>query len=160
MTQNKVHIYTDGACSGNPGNGGYGIVMEWVDKPYKKEFSAGYRLTTNNRMELLAVIVAIEMLKTDNVDVTVYSDSKYVVDSVEKKWVFGWQKKGFKDKKNVDLWNRFLKIFPKHNIKFIWIKGHNDHPQNERCDRLAVAASQQEKLLIDKGFEQKPKELF
>ena len=152
MTQNKVHIYTDGACSGNPGNGGYGIVMEWVDKPYKKEFSAGYRLTTNNRMELLAVIVAIEMLKTDNVDVTVYSDSKYVVDSVEKKWVFGWQKKGFKDKKNVDLWNRFLKIFPKHNIKFIWIKGHNDHPQNERCDRLAVAASQQEKLLIDKGF--------
>ena len=160
MTQNKVHIYTDGACSGNPGNGGYGIVMEWVDKPYKKEFSAGYRLTTNNRMELLAVIVAIEMLKTDNVDVTVYSDSKYVVDAVEKKWVFGWQKKGFKDKKNVDLWNRFLKIFPKHNIKFIWIKGHNDHPQNERCDRLAVAASQQEKLLIDKGFEQKPKELF
>ncbi|NQW36795.1 MAG: ribonuclease HI [Flavobacteriales bacterium] len=160
MTQNKVHIYTDGACSGNPGNGGYGIVMEWVDKPYKKEFSAGYRLTTNNRMELLAVIVAIEMLKTDNVDVTVYSDSKYVVDSVEKKWVFGWQKKGFKDKKNVDLWKRFLKIFPKHNIKFIWIKGHNDHPQNERCDRLAVAASQQEKLLIDKGFEQKPKELF
>ncbi len=160
MTQNKVHIYTDGACSGNPGNGGYGIVMEWVDKPYKKEFSAGYRLTTNNRMELLAVIVAIEMLKTDNVDVTVYSDSKYVVDSVEKKWVFGWQKKGFKDKKNVDLWNRFLKIFPKHNIKFIWIKGHNDHPQNERCDRLAVAASQQEKLLTDKGFEQKPKELF
>ena len=160
MTQNKVHIYTDGACSGNPGNGGYGIVMEWVDKPYKKEFSAGYRLTTNNRMELLAVIVAIEMLKTDNVDVTVYSDSKYVVDSVEKKWVFGWQKKGFKDKKNVDLWNRFLKIFPKHNIKFIWIKGHNDHLQNERCDRLAVAASQQEKLLIDKGFEQKPKELF
>ena len=160
MTQNKVHIYTDGACSGNPGNGGYGIVMEWVDKPYKKEFSAGYRLTTNNRMELLAVIVAIEMLKTDNVDVTVYSDSKYVVDSVEKKWVFGWQKKGFKDKKNVDLWKRFLNIFPKHNIKFIWIKGHNDHPQNERCDRLAVAASQQEKLLIDKGFEQKPKELF
>ena len=160
MTQNKVHIYTDGACSGNPGNGGYGIVMEWVDKPYKKEFSAGYRLTTNNRMELLAVIVAIEMLKTDNVDVTVYSDSKYVVDSVEKKWVFGWQKKGFKDKKNVDLWNRFLKIFPKHNIKFIWIKGHNDHLQNERCDRLAVAASQQEKLLTDKGFEQKPKELF
>ncbi len=160
MTQNKVHIYTDGACSGNPGNGGYGIVMEWVDKPYKKEFSAGYRLTTNNRMELLAVIVAIEMLKTDNVDVTVYSDSKYVVDAVEKKWVFGWQKKGFKDKKNVDLWKRFLNIFPKHNIKFIWIKGHNDHLQNERCDRLAVAASQQEKLLTDKGFEQKPKELF
>ena len=160
MTQNKVHIYTDGACSGNPGNGGYGIVMEWVGKPYKKEFSAGYRLTTNNRMELLAVIVAIEMLKTDNVDVTVYSDSKYVVDAVEKKWVFGWQKKGFKDKKNVDLWKRFLNIFPKHNIKFIWIKGHNDHLQNERCDRLAVAASQQEKLLTDKGFEQKPKELF
>jgi ribonuclease HI len=156
----KVHIYTDGACSGNPGNGGYGIVMEWVGKPYKKEFSEGYRKTTNNRMELLAVIVAIEKLKSDKVDVTVFSDSKYVVDSVEKKWLFNWEKKGFKDKKNIDLWKRFLKIYRKHTISFEWIKGHNDHPQNERCDALAVKASQKKKLLIDEGFENKPKELF
>ncbi len=156
----KVHIYTDGACSGNPGNGGYGIVMEWVGKPYKKEFSEGYRRTTNNRMELLAVIVALEKLKTDKVIVTVFSDSKYVVDSVEKKWIFGWEKKGFKDKKNVDLWKRFLKIYRKHIVSFEWIKGHNDHSQNERCDELAVKASQKKNLLIDEGFENKPKGLF
>ena len=149
----KVHIYTDGACSGNPGKGGYGIVMEWVGKPYQKEFLQGFRKTTNNRMELLAVIVALEQLKNKDLEVTVFSDSKYVVDAVEKGWVFNWVKKGFKDKKNVDLWKRFLKIYPKHKIKFQWIKGHNDHPQNERCDKLAVKASQQKKLLVDKGFE-------
>ena len=156
----KVHIYTDGACSGNPGNGGYGIVMEWVGKPYKKEFSEGFRNTTNNRMELLAVIVALEKLKTKKVTVTVFSDSKYVVDSVEKKWVFGWEKKGFKDKKNVDLWKRFLIIYRKHAVSFTWVKGHNDHPQNERCDVLAVKASQKKELLIDEGFENKPDQLF
>ena len=142
MEENKVHIYTDGACSGNPGNGGYGIVMEWVGKPYKKEFSEGFRLTTNNRMELLAVIMALEKLKTDNTEALVFSDSKYVVDAIEKKWVFGWQRKGFAGKKNSDLWKRFLKVYSKHNISFTWIKGHNDHPQNDRCDKLAVAASQ------------------
>jgi len=156
----KVHIYTDGACSGNPGNGGYGIVMEWVGKPYKKEFSKGYKKTTNNRMELLAVIVALEKLKSEKVTVTVFSDSKYVVDSVEKKWVFGWERKGFKDKKNVDLWKRFLKIYRKHKVSFTWVKGHNDHSQNERCDVLAVQASQKKILLIDEGFENKPKQLF
>ena len=150
-----VHVYTDGACSGNPGKGGYGIVMEWVGKPYKKEFSEGFRRTTNNRMELLAVIVALEQLKIDGVEVTVFSDSKYVVDSVMKGWVFNWVKKGFKDKKNPDLWRRFLKVYRKHKVKLIWIKGHNDHPQNERCDRLAVAATQKKDLLIDEGFEQK-----
>lgn len=156
----KVHIYTDGACSGNPGKGGYGIVMEWVGKPYKKEFSEGYRLTTNNRMELLAVIVALENLKTTNVEVTVFSDSKYVVEAVEKKWLFGWESKGFKGKKNPDLWKRFLKVYRGHTVKFNWIKGHNEHPQNERCDALAVQASQKEKLLVDTEFENKPKELF
>jgi len=153
--KNSVYIYTDGACSGNPGKGGYGIVMEWVGKPYKKEFSEGYRLTTNNRMELLAVIVALENLKTDNLYVTVFSDSKYVVDSVEKKWVFKWEKKYFVDKKNSDLWIRFLKSYRKHKPNFIWVKGHNNHPQNERCDKLAVAASQKKELKIDVQFEGK-----
>lgn len=156
----KVHIYTDGACSGNPGKGGYGIVMEWVGKPYTKEFSKGFQNTTNNRMELMAVIVALEKLRSDKFDVTVFSDSKYVVDSVEKKWVFGWEKKGFKDKKNADLWKRFLKVYRKHHVSFEWIKGHNDHAQNERCDELAVLGSQSNKLSIDKGFEEKPEELF
>lgn len=160
MKENKVHIYTDGACSGNPGNGGYGIVMEWVGKPYKKEFSEGFRLTTNNRMELLAVIMALEKLKTDNTEALVFSDSKYVVDAIEKKWIFGWQRKGFAGKKNSDLWKRFLKVYSKHKISFTWIKGHNDHPQNDRCDKLAVAASQKKNLLVDKGFENKPDELF
>lgn len=157
---NKVHIYTDGACSGNPGPGGYGIVMEWIGKPYKKEFAEGYRLTTNNRMELLAVIVALEQLKMTDLDVTVFSDSKYVVEAVEKKWVFGWEKKGFKDKKNPDLWKRFLVVYRKHTVKFQWIKGHNNHVQNERCDFLAVQASQKEKLKIDTEFERKPEDLF
>ena len=157
---NQVHIYTDGACSGNPGKGGYGIVMEWVGKPYQKEFSEGYRKTTNNRMELLAVIVALENLRSDKLTITVFSDSKYVVDAIEKKWVFGWEKKGFKNKKNIDLWKRFLKVYRKHKVNFRWVKGHNDHVQNERCDVLAVEASQQKDLLIDEGFETKPEELF
>jgi len=149
----EVHIYTDGACSGNPGKGGYGIVMEWVGKKYKKEFSEGFRRTTNNRMELMAVIVALEQLKKERLEVKVFSDSKYVVDAVEKGWVFGWVKKGFKDKKNPDLWKRFLKVYKKHNVRFEWIKGHNNHLQNERCDKLAVAASQKKELLTDDGFE-------
>lgn len=157
---NKVHIYTDGACSGNPGKGGYGIVMEWVGKPYKKEISEGYRLTTNNRMELLAVIVALEHLKTTDIEVTVFSDSKYVVEAVEKKWLLNWESKGFKGKKNSDLWKRFLKVYREHSVNFKWVKGHNNHVQNERCDTLAVLASQKEVLKIDKAFEQKPEELF
>jgi len=160
MPQNSVHIYTDGACSGNPGKGGYGIVMEWVGKPYQKEFSAGYNLTTNNRMELLAVIVALENLKTNNLEVTIFSDSKYVVDAIEKKWVFGWEKKYFTGKKNSDLWIRFLKSYRKINPKFVWVKGHNNHPQNERCDVLAVTASQQKNLLTDVQFEGKNESLF
>ena len=148
-----VNIYTDGACRGNPGRGGYGIVMEWVGKPYKKEFSQGFMKTTNNRMELLAVIVGLEQIKKDGFKITVFSDSKYVVDSVEKGWVFNWVKKGFKGKKNADLWKRFLKVYKKQQVKFQWIKGHNDHPQNERCDALAVAASHKSELLVDEGYE-------
>lgn len=150
----QVHIYTDGAAKGNPGNGGYGVVMELVGTSYKKEFFEGFRLTTNNRMELLAVIVGLEKLKNSGMKVLVISDSKYVVDAVEKKWVFGWEKIGFKGKKNPDLWMRFLKIYRKHQVDFKWIKGHNNHPQNERCDELAVMASQQSKLSIDAFYEQ------
>jgi ribonuclease HI len=151
--QTQVHIYTDGSSRGNPGPGGYGIFMEWVGKPYFKEFSQGYVKTTNNRMELLAVIVALEQLKSENTAVRVFTDSKYVVDSVEKKWVFGWEKKGFKDKKNPDLWKRFLKIYRKQNVSFQWIKGHNNHKQNERCDYLAVEASKKQNLLVDEVYE-------
>lgn len=149
-----VHIYTDGASKGNPGNGGYGVVMEWVGKPYKKEFFEGFRLTTNNRMELLAVIVGLEKLKSPNTKVLVISDSKYVVDSVQKKWVFGWEKKGFAGRKNPDLWRRFLKIYRQHQVDFKWIKGHNNHPQNERCDEMAVMAALQNRVSIDEFYEQ------
>ncbi|MDV6169632.1 ribonuclease HI [Flavobacterium sp. DG1-102-2] len=148
-----VHIYTDGAAKGNPGPGGYGVVMELVGQPYKKEFYEGFRLTTNNRMELLAVIVGLEKLKTRGTSVLVISDSKYVVDSVAKGWVFGWEKKGYKDKKNPDLWKRFLVIYRQHKVDFKWIKGHNNHPQNERCDQLAVMASTQPKLNVDAYYE-------
>lgn len=156
----QVHIYTDGAAKGNPGPGGYGIVMEWVGKPYRKEFSAGFRLTTNNRMELMAVIVALEQLKNPLTHVLVVSDSKYVVDAVEKKWVFGWEKKGFTGKKNPDLWKRFLKIYRQHNVDFKWIKGHNNHPQNERCDALAVEAASSPNVLIDVFYETSDAEMF
>ncbi len=155
-----VHIYTDGAAKGNPGNGGYGVVMELVGQPYRKEFYEGFRLTTNNRMELLAVIVGLEKLKTPNTAVLVVSDSKYVVDAVAKGWVFNWEKKGFKDKKNPDLWKRFLKIYRQHKVDFKWIKGHNNHPQNERCDQLAVMAATQPNLNVDAFYEQEGDKLF
>ena len=160
MSTNQIHIYTDGACSGNPGPGGYGIVMELVGNSYKKEFSEGYKKTTNNRMELLAVIVALEQLKTKEVEITVFSDSKYVVDAVEKNWLQQWERKRFQKVKNPDLWKRFLKIYNPKNTKFEWVKGHNDHPQNDRSDALAVAASKRENLLDDEGYNAKPEELF
>lgn len=154
MNNPHVHIFTDGAARGNPGPGGYGIVMEWVGTPYKKEFSEGYKYTTNNRMELLAVIVALKKLKIPNVNVTVFTDSKYVSDAVQKGWVFIWERTYFTGKKNSDLWISFLKEYRKHRVNIQWVKGHNNHPQNERCDFLAVEASKKPKLLIDKGFEQ------
>ena len=156
----QVHIYTDGAAKGNPGNGGHGAVMELVGTSYQKEFYEGFRYTTNNRMELLAVIVGLEKITKPNMQVLVVSDSKYVVDSVEKKWVFGWEKKGFKDKKNPDLWMRFLKIYRQHQVDFKWIKGHNNHPQNERCDELAVMASGLPNLSVDAFYEKEDDKLF
>ena len=156
-----IYVYTDGAASGNPGPGGYGIVM--ISGKYRRELAEGFTFTTNNRMELLAVIVALEQIKSPGSAVLVTSDSKYVIDSVVKGWVFNWLKKGFKDKKNQDLWRRFLKIYKKHNVKFEWVKGHNNHPENERCDALAVHASKAPKLKIDKGYQEsikKPKGLL
>lgn len=147
----EITIYTDGAARGNPGPGGYGIVL--LSGKHRKELSQGYRNTTNNRMELMAVIVALEALKIPGSNVTVYSDSKYVVDAVEKRWVFNWVAKRFKGKKNSDLWLRFLKVYEKHNVKFEWIKGHANILLNERCDQLAVEASMQPYLLEDEGYE-------
>lgn len=152
----SIEIYTDGSALGNPGPGGYGIVM--MAGRHRKEMAQGFRLTTNNRMELLAVIVALETIKNVGATVTVYSDSKYVVDAVEKGWVFNWVKKGFKDKKNPDLWRRFLLIYPKHAVKFQWVKGHANIPENERCDKLAVAAANGKDLLVDEGYENQSQE--
>ena len=147
----QITIYTDGSALGNPGAGGYGRVL--LSGPYRKELSQGYRLTTNNRMELMAVCVALEALKQDGNDVTIYSDSKYVVDAVNQHWVFGWEKKRFSGKKNPDLWMRFLKIYRRHNVRFIWVKGHASTIENNRCDELAVAAANnQQNLLEDFGY--------
>lgn len=145
-----ITIYTDGAAKGNPGPGGYGVVLKF--QGHRKELSQGYRLTTNNRMELLAVITGLETIKKDGWDVLIYSDSKYVVDAVEKGWIWQWEKKGFKKKKNIDLWKRFIPLFKKHNVKFKWLKGHAGNPENERCDYLAVKSAEQSDLLDDKGY--------
>lgn len=145
-----ITIYTDGAARGNPGPGGYGVVL--MSGPHRKELSGGFALTTNNRMELLAVIIGLEALRKANSEVTIYSDSKYVVDAVEKRWVFGWQQKDFKGKKNPDLWKRFLKVYPKHQVKFVWVKGHANIKENERCDQLAVEASHKNNLPDDVGY--------
>ena len=160
MSDSDVIIYTDGSSRGNPGPGGYGIVMEHCKSGYVKEYSKGFKHTTNNRMELLAVIEALKKLKQTNLKIIVYTDSKYVVDSVEKKWLFKWEKVNFKNKKNVDLWLEFLPLQEKHNIQFKWIKGHSDHPQNERCDKLAVGASKKENLFEDKGYNTNLNTLF
>jgi ribonuclease HI len=148
----KVSIYTDGAASGNPGPGGYGVVL--ISRNIRKELSQGFKCTTNNRMELMAVIVALEALKKDNCTVRIYTDSKYVADAVEKGWVFEWEKKRFKKKKNADLWNRFLKSYRKNKVILFWIKGHAENKENIRCDKLAVEASQSSNLITDEGYEQ------
>ncbi len=146
----QIIIYTDGAAKGNPGPGGFGVVM--ISGPHRKEISAGFAHTTNNRMELYSVIVALESIKKTGSDVIIYSDSKYVVDAVEQNWIFGWQKKGFNKVKNPDLWIRFIKIYNQHRIRFVWIKGHAGNIENERCDQLAVAASMQPNLPPDIGY--------
>ena len=147
----SIIIYTDGSAKGNPGNGGYGIVM--MSGSYRRELNEGFRLTTNNRMELLAVIIALENIKKEGSATTVYSDSKYVTDAVEKKWVFGWEKKNFNKKKNPDLWIRFLKIYRKQKVSFVWVKGHANNKENERCDLLAVQAAESKDLIIDNWYE-------
>ncbi len=147
----QIEIFTDGAAKGNPGPGGYGAILCFEDK--EKELAQGYRLTTNNRMELLAVIVALENLKSTKYPVTIFSDSKYVVDAIEKRWVFNWHRKGYAGKKNADLWRRYLPLHEKFNPTYTWIKGHAGHHKNERADRLAVAAAEKQELLVDEGYE-------
>ena len=150
MSKKEIIIYTDGAARGNPGPGGYGVVMLFGD--LRKEISEGFRNTTNNRMELLAVIVGLEAVKNKELHIKVFSDSKYVVDAVNKGWLWEWEKKRFKKKKNVDLWIRFLEVYRKYSVKFIWVKGHANIPENERCDQLAVEASHAANLEIDSGY--------
>jgi ribonuclease HI len=146
----EITIYTDGAASGNPGPGGYGTVL--IYGKHRLEKSEGFRLTTNNRMELLAVIIGLESLKIPGTSVVIYTDSRYVADSVEKGWVFRWESKAFKKKKNPDLWIRFLKVYRQHKVRFVWIKGHASNPENEVCDRLAVEAYKKNNLLEDVGY--------
>ncbi len=146
-----VELFTDGAALGNPGPGGYGLILR--SGIHYKEISDAYRLTTNNRMELLAVIIGLESLKKEGTSVTVYSDSQYVVNAVNLEWVFNWERKGFNKKKNPDLWIRFLKIYRKHKVRLVWIKGHAGHPENERCDHLSVIAAQNGPFKIDQYYE-------
>jgi ribonuclease HI len=147
----KITVYTDGAASGNPGPGGYGVILKSGN--HYKELSRGFRHTTNNRMELLAVIIALEEIKIENCEVSIYTDSRYVCDAIEKGWLFSWQRTGFKKKKNVDLWKRFLQVYPRHKLKFHWIKGHSSIPENERCDELAVMASKSKNMAVDEEYE-------
>lgn len=150
MDPGEIVIYTDGAARGNPGPGGLGVVMMYGK--HRRELSEGFRLTTNNRMELLAVIRGLEALKRDDLSVKVFTDSRYVSDPVNKGWLFSWEAKRFKNKKNVDLWQQFLVVYRKHKVQFIWIKGHASIPENERCDRLAVEASHGASLKQDFGY--------
>jgi ribonuclease HI len=149
--ESVIELYTDGAASGNPGPGGYGIVLKF--RQHRKEISGGFRRTTNNRMELLAVIVGLESVTNNDLPVKVYCDSKYVVDAINLKWILGWRKTGFKNKANVDLWQRFLRVYNSHKHQFIWVKGHASNVENNRCDELAVAASKKPNLPADEGYE-------
>ena len=154
----QLIIYTDGAARGNPGPGGYGIVMQWGGTV--RELSQGSRKTTNNRMELMAVVVALQQLTREGLDIIIYSDSSYVVNSVEKGWVHGWVKTGFKGKKNADLWMQYRLHHNRHRIKFVWVKGHADNVNNNRCDQLATAAADSRDWLVDKGYEEGGDGLF
>ena len=146
-----VQIYTDGSARGNPGPGGFGTILRYGK--HEKELSGGYRRTTNNRMELMAVIAGLEALKKEGLVITIYTDSKYVCEAIEKGWIYGWMKKGFAGKKNADLWTRLMRAYARHKVKLIWIKGHAGHPENERCDVLATTAADGHKLAIDEVYE-------
>jgi ribonuclease HI len=154
----QLIIYTDGAASGNPGPGGYGAVLLWGTT--RKELSGGYRLTTNNRMELMAVIKALSALTREGLDILIYTDSKYVMDAVEKKWIWNWVKTGFKGKKNADLWTEFIQLYRKHKVSFRWVKGHAGNPLNERCDVLATSAYKNAELEIDHAYEHENKNIL
>ncbi len=149
----KVEIFTDGACSGNPGPGGYGVILKY--NGHEKELSEGYKNTTNNRMELLAIIKGLEALK-EPCEVTVYSDSRYIVDAINKGWVRRWAANNWKRNKtetakNIDLWIQLLKLLDRHKVTFVWVKGHAGHPENERCDELAVQAAAHP-TLVDRRY--------
>lgn len=146
-----IKIFTDGAAQGNPGPGGYGVILKF--NQFEKELSEGFRLTTNNRMELLAVIKGLETIKKEGIPVTIYSDSQYVINAIEKGWLWSWQKKNFKDKKNVDLWLRYIPLHKKYTPRFVWVKGHAGHLENERCDFLAVQAATGANLQVDVEYE-------
>ena len=146
-----IRIYTDGAAQGNPGPGGYGVVLKYKD--HVKELSQGFRRTTNNRMELLAVIKGLEAIKKEGIPVSIYSDSEYVVKAVKEGWLWNWEKKNFANKKNADLWKQYIPLHKKHKPQFHWIRGHSGHPENERCDYLAVKAATSPGLLVDEAYE-------
>lgn len=146
-----IRIFTDGAAQGNPGPGGYGVILKYND--YVKELSQGFRLTTNNRMELLAVITGLEAIKKEGIPVSIYSDSQYVVKAIEHGWLWNWEKKNFAKKKNPDLWRRYIPLHKKYKPRFHWVRGHAGHPENERCDYLAVSAATTGPLLVDLEYE-------
>jgi len=149
-------IYTDGAARGNPGPGGYGTILMWGNT--KKELSAGYRYTTNNRMEIMAVIAGLEALKKENLSITIYSDSQYVVKAVQEGWLKNWVATNFKGgKKNKDLWLHYHDLAQKNNIRFVWVKGHASNPYNNRCDELATEAADGKDLLVDEAYEKEMK---
>jgi len=145
-----ITIYTDGSARGNPGAGGFGSVL--ISGNRRKEISGGFKFTTNNRMELMCVICALECLKTSGNNITIYSDSQYVVNSVSKGWVFNWIRTNKKDAKNMDLWKRFVSLYKLNKINFVWVKGHADNELNNRCDVLATTASAQKNLPDDLGY--------
>jgi len=152
MTGNSIFLYTDGASRGNPGPGGYGVLLIWGN--HRKELSQGYQLTTNNRMELMAVIAGLKAIKNTAIPVTVFSDSQYVVNAVEKGWLNNWIKTDFKGgKKNADLWKEYYRLSRNFSIRFVWVKGHADNPYNNRCDQLATAAADGTGLLPDHGYQ-------
>jgi ribonuclease HI len=155
----EITIYTDGASRGNPGRGGYGVILMSGD--YRKELSQGYKLTTNNRMELMAVIAGMKALKKEGMKITIYSDSQYVVKAVEEGWLNTWIKTNFKGgKKNVDLWKEFYDLSTKHTIRFVWVRGHAHNPLNNRCDELATEAADGDDLLTDEGYISQDNSLF
>ena len=144
-----IEIFTDGSSRGNPGPGGYGVILRCGE--HYKELSGGFVETTNNRMELMAVIVGLEAVRRPNAEIILYSDSRYVVDSVNKGWVFGWERKRFEKRLNADLWMRFLEVYRRHRVRFVWVKGHADNPMNNRCDQLAVAAATAVQNMVKTG---------